>query len=383
MRSISSTDLDSADPVSTPSRDQQATASPRRKRGILVFSGVAIIAIAASGAYAFTAHSTAAAVKDVQAQLVAADSDFTAARESAQASIALADEYGLESENVTTLKSIYADSDATVTALADAPNNAKASNEKIESLKKVLDQAKTSTSKLNAALAPIAGELDDLTIKKLDEAANKADQAVNDAKNLMGETNGKVKDNATRDGLQSTIDDTAKTIDEAREAVKNRSHVGDDRKWNVDEEKKLTDAVNALGEKSNQVRDSHGQWESEQAAQAAAASSSNAARSSYSNSGGGSYSRSAGSTGGRSYSNNGGGSASQSTGSAGGSQGHATGESYWVHTEEVDPSLGWTCSGTLGHDPSRCWDKGGKEIYKDGQWSNGNANGRWTEGGHR
>ena len=358
MRSISSTDLDSTDPVSTPSRDQQSTASPRRKRGILVFSGVAIIAIAASGAYAFTAHSTAAAVKDVQAQLVAADSDFTAARESAQSSIALADEYGLTSENVTALKAIYADSDATVTALPEAPNNAKASNEKIESLKKVLDQAKTSTNKLNAALAPIAGELDDLTIKKLDEAANKADQALNDAKSLMGETDGKVKDNATRDGLQSTIDDTAKTIDEAREAVKNRSHVGDDRKWNVDEEKKLTDSVNALGEKSNQVRDFHGQWEAEQAAQAAAASA-NA---------GGSYSRSTAA--GRSYASNGGGSASQSTGSTGGSQGRSTGETYWTHTEELDPSLGWTCSGTLGHDPSRCWGNDGKEMHRD-------ANGVW------
>lgn len=296
MRSISSTDLDSTDPVSTPSRDQQATASPRRKRGILVFSGVAIIAIASSGAYAFTAHSTAAAVKDVQAQLVAADSDFTAARESAQASIALAGEYVLESENVTTLKSIYADSDATVTALAEAPNNAKASNEKVESLKKVLDQAKASTSKLNAALAPIAGELDDLTIKK------------------------------------------------------------------------LTDAVGALGEKSNQVRDSRTQWEAEQAAQAAAASS-NAGGSSYSN-GGGSHSRSTGSTAGRSYSNNGGGSAAQSSGSTGGSQGRATGESYWVHTEEVDPSLGWTCSGTLGSDPSRCWGHDGKEMHRG-------ANGVW------
>lgn len=365
MRSISSTDLDATDPVSTPSRDQQATASPRRKRGILVFSGVAIIAIAASGAYAFTAHSTAAAVKDVQAQLVAADSDFTAARESAQASIALASEYGLKSENVTTLKSIYADSDATVTALADAPNNAKASNEKIESLKKVLDQAKTSTSKLNAALAPIAGELDDLTIKKLDEAANKANQALNDAKNLMSETDGKVKDNATRDGLQSTIDDTAKTIDEAREAVKNRSHVGDDRKWNADEEKKLTDGVNALGEKSNQVRDSHGQWEAEQAAAAS------------SNAGG---SRATGVSSAHSRSNSGG-SAPRPTGSAGSSQGRATGETYWTHTEELDPSLGWTCSGTLGHDPNRCWDNSGNEIYKDGHWSNDNPNGRWTEGG--
>ena len=354
MRSISSTDLDSTDPVSTPSRDQQATASPRRKRGILVFSGVVIIAIAASGAYAFTAHSTAAAVKDVQAQLVAADSDFTAARESAQASIALADEYGLESENVTTLKSIYADSDATVIALAEAPNNAKASNEKIESLKKVLDQAKTSTNKLNAALAPIAGELDDLTIKKLDEAANRANQALNDAKNLMGETDGKVKDNATRDGLQSTIDDTAKTIDEAREAVKNRSHVGDDRKWNVDEEKKLTDAVNALGEKSNQVRDSRTQWETEQAA----AASSNA---------GGPRATGVSSAHPRS---NSGGSASRATGSAGGSQGRSTGETYWTHTEELDPSLGWTCSGALGHDPSRCWGNDGKEMHRD-------ANGVW------
>lgn len=370
MRSISSTDLDSTDPVSTPSRDQQATASPRRKRGILVFSGVAIIAIASSGAYAFTAHSTAAAVKDVQAQLVAADSDFTAARESVQASIALAGEYVLESENVTTLKSIYADSDATVTALAEAPNNAKASNEKIESLKKVLDQAKASTSKLNAALAPIAGELDDLTIKKLDEAANKANQALNDAKNLMSETDGKVKDNATRDGLQSSIDDTAKTIVEAREAVKNRSHVGDDRKWNLDEEKKLTDSVNALGEKSNQVRDSYTQWEAEQAARAAAASS---------NAGG---SRATGVSSARSHSNSGG-SASRATGSAGGSQSGASssGQSYWVETQTEDPSLGWTCSGTLGHDPNRCWDNSGNEIYKDGHWSNGNPNGRWTEGG--
>ena len=107
-----------------PSPDQQATASPSRKRGILTLSGVAVIAIAASGAYTFTAHSTAAAV--------------------------------------------------------------------IESPKKVLDQAKTSTHKLNAALAPIAGELDDLTIKK------------------------------------------------------------------------LTDAVSALGEKSNHVHDSRGQWEAEQ-----------------------------------------------------------------------------------------------------------------------
>ena len=381
MHSTSSAEPDSTDPVPTPSHDQQATASTRRKRGILVFSGVAIIAIAASGAYAFTAHSTAAAVKDIQAQLVDADNEFTTARESAQACIALAGEYGLDSENVAALKTIYADSDATVTALAEAPNNAKASNEKIESLKKVLDQAKTSTNKLNAVLAPIAGELDDLTIKKLDEAANKADQALNDAKNLMGETGGKVKDNATRDGLQSTIDDTAKTLDEAREAVKNRSHVGDDRKWNVDEEKKLTDAVNALGEKSNQVRDSHGQWESEQAAQAAAAaSSSNAGGSSYSN-GGGSYSRSAGSTGGRSYSN-GGGSASHSAGSTGGSQGRATGESYWTYSEESDPSLGYNCT-LKTNGSTTCHDNSGNQIYKDGQWSNGNPNGRWTEGGHR
>ena len=367
MRSISSADLDSTDPIPTASPDQQATASPSRKRGIVALSGVLVIAIAASGAYAFTAHSTAAAVKDVQAQLVDADNDFTTARESAQASIALAGEYGLDSENVTALKAIYADSDATVTALAEAPNNAKASNEKIESLKKVLDQAKTSTNKLNAALAPIAGELDDLTIKKLDEAANKADQALNDAKNLMGETDGKVKDNATRDGLQSTIDEAAKTIDEAREAVKNRSHVGDERKWNVDEEKKLTDSVNALGEKSNQVHDSHGQWEAEQAA----AASSNAGSSSYSNAGG-SYSRSAGSTAGRSYSNNGGGSASRSTGSANASQGgsSSSGQSYWVKTETVDPSLGWTCSGSLGSDPTHCWGNDGKEMHRG-------ANGIW------
>lgn len=356
MHSTSSAEPDSTDPVPTPSHDQQATASTRRKRGILVFSGVAIIAIAASGAYAFTAHSTAAAVKDIQAQLVDADNEFTTARESAQACIALAGEYGLDSENVTALKTIYADSDATVTALAEAPNNAKASNEKIESLKKVLDQAKTSSNKLNAVLAPIAGELDDLTIKKLDEAANKADQALNDAKNLMGETGGKVKDNATHDGLKSTIDKAAKTIDEA---VKNRSHVGDDRKWNIDEEKKLTDSVNALGEKSNQVHDSHGQWEAEQAA----AASSHA---------GGSSSRSAGSTAGRSYSNNGGGSASRSTGSANASQGGSasSGQSYWVKTETMDPSLGWTCSGSLGSDPTHCWGNDGKEMHRG-------ANGIW------
>lgn len=364
MHSISSADLDSTDPIPTPSPDQQATTSPRRKRRILALSGVVVIAIAASGAYAFTAHSTAAAVKDIQAQLVDVDNDFTTARESAQASIALAGEYGLESENVTALKAAYADSDATVTALAEAPNNAKASNEKIESLKKVLDQAKTSTNKLNAALAPIAGELDDLTIRKLDEAVNKADQAVNEAKNLMGETDGKVKDNATRDGLQSTINDTAKTIDEAREAVKNRSHVGDDRKWNVDEEKKLTDAVSALNEKSNQVRDSRGQWEAEQSS--AASSSVGASRSTGASS---SHSRS-----------NGGGSASQSAGSAGGSQGGSTGESYWTYTEESDPSLGYNCT-LKTNGSTTCHDNSGKEIYKDGQWSNGNPNGRWSEGG--
>ena len=364
MRSTSSTDLDSTDPVSTPSRDQQATASPCRKRRILVFSGTVIIAIAASGAYAFTAHSTAAAVKNVQAQLVDAENDFTTAHESVQSSIALADEYGLSSDNVTALKAIYADSEATVTALAEAPNNAKASNEKIELLKKVLDQAKTSTNKLNAALAPIAGELDDLTIRKLDEAANKADQAVNEAKNLMGETDGKVKDNATRDGLQSTIDDTAKTLDEAREAVKNRSHLGDDRKWNVDEEKKLTDAVNALSEKSNQVRDSRGQWEAEQAS--AASSSVGASRSTGVSS---AHSRS-----------NGGGSASQSSGSTGGSQGGSTGQSYWTYTEESDPSLGYNCT-LKTNGSTTCHDNSGNQIYKDGQWSNGNQNGRWSEGG--
>ena len=366
MRSISSADRDSTDSIPTPSPDQQATTSPNRRRGFFALSGVVIIAIVASGAYAFTAHSTAAAVKDVQAQLVDAENDFITARKSAQGAIALADEYGLASENVTALKAIYADSEATVTALTEAPNNAKASNEKIESLKKVLDQAKTSTNKLNAALAPIAGELDDLTIRKLDEAVNKADQAVNEAKNLMGETDGKVKDNATRDGLQSTIDDAAKTIDEAREAVKNHSHVGDDRKWNIDEEKKLTDAVNALSEKSNQVRDSRTQWEAEQAA----AASSNA---------GGSYSRSTAA--GRSYSNNGGGAASQqSTGSAGGSQGRSTGESYWTYTEESDPSLGYNCT-LKTNGSTTCHDNSGNQIYKDGQWSNGNPNGHWSEGG--
>ena len=364
MRSTSSTELDSTDSIPTPSPDQQATTSPNRRRGFFALSGVVIIAIAASGAYTFTAHSTAAAVKNVQAQLVDAENDFTTARASAQASIALADEYGLASENVTALKATYADSEATVTALTEAPNNAKASNEKIESLKKVLDQAKTSTNKLNAALAPIAGELDDLTVKKLDEAVNKADQAVNEAKNLMGETDGKVKDNATRDGLQSTIDDTTKTIDEAHEAVKNRSHVGDDRKWNVDEEKKLTDAVHALGEKSNQVRDSRGQWEAEQAP--AASSSVGASRSTGASS---SHSRS-----------NGGGSASQSAGSAGGSQGGSTGESYWTYTEESDPSLGYNCT-LKTNGSTTCHDNSGNQIYKDGQWSNGNPNGHWSEGG--
>lgn len=364
MRSTSSTDLDSTDPIPTPSPDQQATTSPNRRRGFFALSGVVVIAIVASGAYTFTAHSTAAAVKNVQAQLVDAENDFTTARASAQASIALADEYGLASENVTALKATYADSEATVTALTEAPNNAKASNEKIESLKKVLDQAKTSANKLNAALAPIAGELDDLTVKKLDEAVNKADQALNDAKNLMGETDGKVKDNATRDGLQSTIDDTAKTLDEAREAVKNRSHVGDDRKWNIDEEKKLTDAVNALSEKSNQVRDSRGQWEAEQAS--AASSSVGASRSAGASS---THSRS-----------NGGGSASQSSSSAGGSQGGSTGESYWTYTEESDPSLGYNCT-LKTNGSTTCHDNSGNQIYKDGQWSNGNPNGRWTEGG--
>ena len=355
MRSTSSTELDSTDSIPTPSPDQQATTSPNRRRGFFALSGVVIIAIVASGAYTFTAHSTAAAVKNVQAQLVDAENDFTTARASAQASIALADEYGLASENVTALKATYADSEATVTALTEAPNNAKASNEKIESLKKVLDQAKTSTNKLNAALAPIAGELDDLTIRKLDEAVNKADQAVNEAKNLMGETDGKVKDNATRDGLQSTINDTAKTIDEAREAVKNRSHVGDDRKWNIDEEKKLTDAVNALSEKSNQVRDSRGQWEAEQAATPSHAGTS----------------RSIGTSSAHSRSN-GGGSASQSTGSTGGSQSRASssGQSYWVETQTEDPSLGWSCSGSLGSDPTRCWGNDGKEMHRgeNGVW---------------
>ena len=364
MRSTSSAELDSTDPIPTPSRNPQATTSPSRRRGFFALSGVAIIAIAASGAYAFTAHSTAAAVKNVQAQLVDAENDFTTAHESVQSSIALADEYGLSSDNVTALKAIYADSEATVTALAEAPNNAKASNEKIELLKKVLDQAKTSTNKLNAALAPIAGELDDLTVKKLDEAVNKADQAVNDAKNLMGETDGKVKDNATRDGLQSTIDDTAKTLDEAREAVKKRSHLGDDRKWNVDEEKKLTDAVNALSEKSNQVRDSRGQWEAEQAS--AASSSVGASRSTGVSS---AHSRS-----------NGGGSASQSSGSTGGSQGGSTGQSYWTYIEESDPSLGYNCT-LKTNGSTTCHDNSGNQIYKDGQWSNGNQNGRWSEGG--
>ena len=364
MRSTSSAELDSTDPIPTPSRNPQATTSPSRRRGFFALSGVVIIAIAASGAYAFTAHSTAAAVKNVQAQLVDAENDFTTAHESVQSSIALANEYGLSSDNVTALKAIYADSEATVTALAEAPNNAKASNEKIELLKKVLDQAKTSTNKLNAALAPIAGELDDLTVKKLDEAVNKADQAVNDAKNLMGETDGKVKDNATRDGLQSTIDDTAKTLDEAHEAVKNRSHVGDDRKWNIDEEKKLTDAVNALSEKSNQVRDSRGQWEAEQAS--AASSSVGASRSTGVSS---AHSRS-----------NGGGSASQSSGSTGGSQGGPTGQSYWTYTEESDPSLGYNCT-LKTNGSTTCHDNSGNQIYKDGQWSNGNQNGRWSEGG--
>ena len=339
----------------------------------LIAAASVVVAGIAGGSYAYVNNRhVVSGVEKVQAELVEAETAFGTARTSAQSSIALADEYGLASENVTALKAIYADSEATVTALTEAPNNAKASNEKIESLKKVLDQAKTSTNKLNAAMAPIAGELDDLTIKKLDEAANKADQAMNEAKNLMGETDGKVKDNATRDGLQSTIDDTAKTLDEAREAVKNRSHVGDDRKWNVDEEKKLADGVNALGEKSNQVRDSHGQWEAEQAAQAAAAaSSSNAGGSSYSN-GGGSYSRSTGSTAGRSYSNNGGGSASRSTGSAGGSQAgsSSSGQSYWVETQSEDTSLGWTCSGSLGSDPTRCWGNDGKEMHRG-------ANGVW------
>ena len=323
----------------------------------LIAAASVVVAGIAGGSYAYVNNRhVVSGVEKVQSELVEAETAFGAARESAQSSIALAGEYGLASENVTALKAIYADSDATVTALTEAPNNAKASNEKIESLKKVLDQAKTSTNKLNAAMAPIAGELDDLTIKKLDEAANKADQAVNDAKNLMGETDGKVKDNATRDGLQSTIDDTAKTLDEAREAVKNRSHVGDDRKWNVDEEKKLTDAVHALGEKSNQVRDSRGQWEAEQAS--VASSSVGASRSTGASS---SHSRS-----------NGGGSASQSAGSSGGSQGgvSSSGQSYWVETQTEDPSLGWSCSGTLGSDPTRCWGNDGKEMHKgaDGRW---------------
>ena len=77
MRSISSTDLDSTDPVSTPSPKKQATASPNRKHGILALSGVAIIAIAASGAYAFTTHSTASAVIESVKQVLDQANTYT------------------------------------------------------------------------------------------------------------------------------------------------------------------------------------------------------------------------------------------------------------------------------------------------------------------
>ena len=53
----------------------------------------------------------------------------------------------------------------------------------IESVKQVLDQAKTYTNKLNAALAPIAGELDELTIKKLTDTVS-----------ILGEKSNQVRD---------------------------------------------------------------------------------------------------------------------------------------------------------------------------------------------
>ena len=139
--------------------------------------------------------------------------------------------------------------------------------------------------------------------------------------------------------------------------------MGDDRKWNVDEEKKLTDAVNALSEKSNQVRDSRDQWEAEQAATPSHAGTS----------------RSTGTSSAQSRSN-GGGSASQSTGSAAASQGRSSGETYWTYTEESDPSLGYNCT-LKTNGSTTCHDNSGNQIYKDGQWSNGNPNGRWSEGG--
>ena len=127
--------------------------------------------------------------------------------------------------------------------------------------------------------------------------------------------------------------------------------------------------MNALGEKSNQVRDSLTLWVDEQADRAAAASS-NAAGS-----------RATGVSSARSHSNSGG-SASRATGSAGGSQSGASssGQSYWVETQTEDPSLGYNCT-LKTNGSTTCHDNSGNQIYKDGQWSNGNANGRWTEGG--
>ena len=122
--------------------------------------------------------------------------------------------------------------------------------------------------------------------------------------------------------------------------------------------------MSALGKKSNHVHDSQGQWEAEQSS--AASSSVGASRSTGVSS---AHSRS-----------NGGGSASQSSGSTGGSQGGSTGQSYWTYTEESDPSLGYNCT-LKTNGSTTCHDNSGNQIYKDGQWSNGNQNGRWSEGG--
>ena len=98
----------------------------------LIAAASVVVAGIAGGSYAYVNNRhVVSGVEKVQAELVEAETAFGTARTSAQSSIALADEYGLASENVTALKAIYADSEATVTALTEAPNNAKASNEKI------------------------------------------------------------------------------------------------------------------------------------------------------------------------------------------------------------------------------------------------------------
>lgn len=309
-------------------------AQARKKRAAFVGAGVALaVALASGGTVGVAAWHHHSAVNAYSAAVEAdrgAAADLATAISEAEKTLVEARAAGVDEDSLQGLVRLLAEAKKQTTLAGDLTDSAatRALREgattlaaHTQSLQVVLDGLKAESVKVQDAVKRVKV---DQAKKRLADAVGGADAALADAAQALADSEGRVADNQVRADLENGRAGLQTQLDAAKNL--NTEDVS-----KVDEAaKNLDEATRVFATQIQTVKDAHGTWEAQQAANTAWTSRSN---------GGGGYSAPARGSNGGSYTapargGNSGGSA-PARGNGGGTTNNNSGNGGWVETTDM------------------------------------------------